>query len=268
MGKKRILVCAGVCTVGLTAAASARMVAANGSAVRTVIPATTPAAPPQFGAAPSRKPFMRAAWDGRRAALVAEHKGLTVQKITNKADRSVIVELRFRSDAVVVAIDARRIVTVSRGGESLRVTSPEALAKLQTLLTGSEAAFAARLLLAERELTSELKPPEMSLLSAAAFVASLMGDVDAPRRLSTRFVEKHLGIFRPVRFDTCWDTYTRESSAAWNDMQACMNEANQDESLINRAYRRVACNAIWLLRAESAWIEYLGCLGPGQLFPN
>ena len=42
----------------------------------------------------------------------------------------------------------------------------------------------------------------------------------------------------------------------------------QDESLLNRAYRRVACNAIWLVRSESAWVEYLGCLGPGQLIPQ
>jgi hypothetical protein len=95
-------------------------------------------------------------------------------------------------------------------------------------------------------------------------VASLVGDLDAPRRLATRFVQKHRGIYRPVRLATCFEQYTAESSAAWNDMQNCMDEANQDPSLFNRAYRRVACNAVWLLRAESAWAEYLGCLGPGQ----
>jgi hypothetical protein len=268
MGINRILVCAAVCVVGLTAAASARMVAGSRPSAMHGAPAIASSAPRQVSAAQARKPVIRGAWDGRRASLVAEHKGLTLQKLTNKTDRSVIFELRFRGDVVVVAIDARRIVTVSRGSGSLKITSPEALGQLQTLLAGSEAAFAARLMLAERELTSDLKAHEMSLLSTAAFLASLMGDIDAPRRLATRFVEKHLGIFRPVRFETCFDAYSRESSAAWNDLQSCMNEANQDESLLNRAYRRVACNAVWLIRSESAWIEYLGCLGLGSLIPN
>jgi hypothetical protein len=65
---------------------------------------------------------------------------------------------------------------------------------------------------------------------------------------------------------TCFDTYTQEASGAWNDMQNCMDEANQDSSIFNRAYRRVACNAVWLVRSESAWVEYLGCLGLGQLY--
>ena len=32
-------------------------------------------------------------------------------------------------------------------------------------------------------------------------------------------------------------------------MQSCMDEANQDGSVLNRAYRRVACNGVWLLRS-------------------
>ena len=48
-------------------------------------------------------------------------------------------------------------------------------------------------------------------------------------------------------------------------MQSCMDEANQDENIFNRAYRRVACNGVWLVRSESAWVEYLACLGLGQL---
>ena len=148
-----------------------------------------------------------------------------------------------------------------------RSTTVEALERVQGLLAGSDAAFAARVLHAERERASDLKAGEMSLLSVTAFVASLTGDIDAPRRLATRFVEKHRGIYRPVNAN-CFETYAQESTAAWNDLQDCMNEANQDESLLQRAYRRVACNAIWLLRAESAWIEYLGCLGPGQLIPD
>jgi hypothetical protein len=259
--------CNGVVWVGLCAAAVLAAEARGLIAAHETSSAATVAAAVQRSA-PARRPTIRGAADARRAWLGAEHKGLVVHKVADREDKSLAIELRFRHDVVSVGIDAGAGVTVSRAGRSLRVTSPEAYGQLQALLAGSEAAFAARLMLAERETASELQAGEMSLLSAAAFVASLAGDVDAPRRLSTRFVEKHRGIYRPVRLRTCFDDYSREATAAWNDMQNCVDEANQDESLLNRAYRRVACNAVWLVRSESAWIEYLGCLGPGQLLPQ
>jgi hypothetical protein len=225
---------------------------------RRAVPAPTPQSPS------SRKPTIRGAADANRAWLGAEHKGLTVQKIGSKADRSVTIELRFRQDFVWIGVDAAGSVTVARGGSSIRVSSPEAYEQLQQLLAGSEAIVASRLLLAERESTSDLQAPEMSLLSTAAFAASLAGDVDAPRRLANRFVEKYRGIYRPVRFRACYDSYVIEVSASWNDMQDCTSEANQDDSLFDRAYRRIACNTLWLFRSETAWFEYLGCLGPAQ----
>jgi hypothetical protein len=252
----------GVCAAALLAGEERGLLAARS----TMEAAAAPVAAVQRSV--TRKPTIRGASDARRAWLGAEHKGLVVQKLANRVDKSLVIELRFRRDAVSVGIDAEAGVTVSRAGRSIHVASPESYASLQELLAGSEAAFAARLMLAERETTSDLQAGEMSLLSAAAFVASLAGDVDAPRRLSARFVERHRGIYRPVRLRTCFDEYASESTAAWNDMQSCVEEANQDESLLNRAYRRVACNAIWLLRSESAWIEFLGCLGPGQLIPQ
>jgi len=217
---------------------------------------------------PSVKPLIRGGADARRAWLGAQYRGLTVNKIANRTDDSLLIELRFLQDSVAIGVDKSGVVTATRGGTSIRVTSPEAFERLQEVLAGSAATFAARVLLAERESTSDLQAGEMSLLSAAAFVASLTGDIDAPRRLATRFVEKHRGIYRHVRLTTCFDDYSSEASAAWNDMQSCVDEADQDESLLQRAYRRVACNAIWLLRSESAWIEYLGCLGPGELIPQ
>jgi hypothetical protein len=213
-------------------------------------------------------PVIRGGADARRAWLTTEHRGLTVNKVANRTDGSLLIELSFRQDSVAIGVDTSGLITASRNGTTIRVTSAEAFERLQQVLAGSEAAFAARVLLAEREATSDLQAGEMSLLSTAAFVASLSGDIDAPRRLATRFVEKHRGIYRLVRLRTCFDNYSSEASAAWNDMQSCMDEANQDDSMFQRAYRRVACNAIWLVRSESAWIEYIGCLGPGQLIPQ
>jgi len=210
------------------------------------------------------RPVIRGGADTKRTWLGAEHRGLIVQKFSNKADGSLAIELHFRQDHISIALNRAGGVAVARAGRRLEVTSVDAYERLQQLLAGSEAAFATRVLLAEREATSDLDAPEMTLLSTAAFVASLVGDVDAPRRLATRFVEKHRGVYRAVRFSTCFEQYATESSAAWNDMQSCMDEANQDPSIFARAYRRVACNAIWLIRSEAAWAEFLGCLGPGQ----
>ena len=226
-------------------------------------PGTRAIAPP--GQQVSRKPQLRGGSDGHRAWLVAQHRGLTLFKIVTKVDRSIAIDLRFREDAVSLAVDGSGAVTVARAGLAVRLTSPEAIEQLQQLLAGSEAIFATRMLLAERESASDLLPHEMSVLAVAAFVASLTGDADAPSRLSNRFVEKHQGIFTRVRYETCFEKYSKESTAAWNDMQACVDEANQAESVWERAYRRTACNGIWLIRSEAAWFEFVGCMGLGGI---
>jgi len=262
-GAVRGLVFVGLCAAAAVAGEARGMLARSAPAAE---PAGVEMPPPQ-GPAGSR-PVLRGGIDGKRAWLGAEHRGLIVRKFADRIDGSMSVEIQYRRDLVSIALNRAGGVAVARGGRRIEVTSVEAYEQLQQLLAGSEAVFAARVMLAEREAVSDLQAAEMSMLSAAAFVAGLVGDVDAPRRLSARFVEKHYGRYRPVRFRTCFDEYAQESSAAWNDMQNCISEANQDESIFNRAYRRVACNAVWLVRSESAWIEYLGCLGPGQLFPQ
>ena len=263
-------VCVGVWALSITAEAAAPAWPAGAGVTAAALPlrpalASAPTAGlGQVRQAP-RKPTIGGAADARRAWLGAEHRGLTVQKTSNRVDGSLTIDLRYGQDFVSIGIDVTGAVAVSRHGRQIRVATAEELAQVQRVLSGSEAAVATRFLLAEREAVSDLNAGEMSLLSAAAFVASLLGDIDAPRRLAARFAAKQGGI-RPVRMQNCYDTYASEVSASWNDMQACMDEANQDSSILNRAYRRVACNGVWLLRSESAWIEYLGCLGPGQIF--
>jgi hypothetical protein len=216
------------------------------------------------GAAASQPsgPAIKGHADGRRALLTAVYKGLAVIKTSDRADGSMTIDLRYGRDTVTVFLDKAGTATVARGGHTVSVDSPEALRQLQQLLNGSDAIFAVRALLSERETTSDLKAPEYSLLATAAFVASLVGDADAPRRLASRFVEKHRGIFRPVRFKGCWDDYSSEVTESWNDLQSCMDEANQSDSFFSGSYRRVACNAVWLLRSESAWFEYIQCMNP------
>lgn len=211
----------------------------------------------------AKKPEITGGVDGKKAWMAAAYKGLVVKKASSQAGRTIAVDLQYHDDQVSILIDENRIVTVVRGGTAVVLSGPESIARVQELLGGSMAVFATRAMLADRETRSDLKAPEMSLLSTAAFVAALVGDTDAPRRLTTRFVEKYRGVFRPVRFAaTCWDHYTGETVAAWDDLQGCMDEANQDESFLNGAYRRIACNILWVGRTESAWFQYLSCISP------
>lgn len=213
-------------------------------------------------------PSIRGGKDGNRGWMVASHRGLLLQKVVqvgNHRAESIALEIRFGGDAISVRVNAAGVATVVRGGRRVAVASPEALTQLQALLAGSEAVAAVRLFLAERETVSELKPSEMSLLSAASFVAALAGDVDAPRRLVARFAARHRGPLRPVWLRSCWMDYSDEVGSSWNDMQDCVSEAGDADGAFTRAYRRGACNAVWLLRSESAWFEYAHCMGGNLL---
>jgi hypothetical protein len=215
------------------------------------------AAPPQRdrGAAISGGHDKKSAW------LVADYRELHLRKRTDRTTKTTVIELRAGNDLVTVTV-VNGSVSVSRNSHAVVLDSAEAMESLQHLLGGSLAVFATRAMLSELESSSALKAPDMSLLAAAAYVASLVGDLDAPRRIADRFVEKHRGIYRQVRANgTCWGEYTTETTAAWDDLQACMADANE-KSFFRAAYERIACNTIWLGRSESAWFEYLNCLSP------
>jgi hypothetical protein len=120
--------------------------------------------------------------------------------------------------------------------------------------------FRARMMLSRLEGTSKLEAPEMSLLSVVAFAATLTGETGAPLRLADRFMARHHGIIRPIRF-SCWSSYSSEVNSAWNDYEGCITEADEGSALF--AYiREQACVGTWVLRSESAWFEYLACLSP------
>jgi hypothetical protein len=205
-----------------------------------------------------------------RAWMDATYRGLQVRKTAVKSEQAAAVELALGADVVRVVI-VRGTLFVTRGGRTIAVDSPQALERLQRLLAGSTAVFAARALLSELEQASALKAPEMALLSSIALVASLVGDTEAPRRLADRFVERHRGIFRQIRHDddeaSCWSSYTTEVTSAWDELQACMQDA-EDDGLFSGAWQRIACNATWAMRGESAWFEYLKCLSPLGSIPK
>jgi hypothetical protein len=209
----------------------------------------------------ARRAEIHGGHDKSAAWMVASYRELQLRKRTDKVTRELAVEIRAGGDVVSFALGAS--LTVTRGSAQVTVDSADALRSLQDLLGTSSAVFALRVMLSELEPVSVLDAPEMSLLSTAAFVASLVGDTGAPQRLADRFVEKHRGLLRQVRLPSgnCWSAYSGETTAAWNDLQDCMDDANERD-FFRAAYERIACNAVWLLRTESAWFEYLNCLSP------
>ena len=212
---------------------------------------------------PARAAAIAGGHDQGGAWLVAEYRDFQLRKRGDRATKTIAIELRVAADVVAITAGPQG-VTVTRGDRRIVVDSAEALQSVQELLGSSPAVFGARGMLSELEAVSTLNVPEMSLLSAAAFVASLVGDTEATQRVADRFVEKHRGLYRQVRLPSssgCWATYSAEVTASWNELQDCMADAD-DKEFFRAAYERIACNTIWLLRSESAYFEYLNCLSP------
>jgi hypothetical protein len=193
-----------------------------------------------------------------RGWLVADYGDLQVRKFTTRGGASVI-EFRSADDEVVFSVAPEKSV-VRRGESTQPLGVRESMPQVHQLLAASPALFRARVMLSRLERTSKLDAAEMSLLSAVAYVATLTGDTGAPLRLADRFMAKHHGVIRPIRF-SCWSSYSSEVNASWNDYESCITEADQGSSMLIYI-REQACVGVWVLRSESAWFEYLGCLSP------
>ena len=202
----------------------------------------------------------------QRVWLTASYDGLSIRKFTAKGGASVI-EFSYGDDTVVISL-SRDQLSIGRKGVAREFKGQRSMEDIQALLGASPAVYRTRLMLSQLERTSALKAGTMSVLSAAALLASLTGDVDAPARLSERFLEKHRRGYALVRAvvsrsddeDSCWSSYTKETEAAWKSQESCVKEQTELgwfllDSRIN------ACMTVWFLRAESAWFEFLKCTG-------
>lgn len=209
-----------------------------------------------------RVPEFTAGLDKRSGTgwLIARYGDLQIKK-TALGRRAVTIDLTHQNDTVTLSVVEGK-TSVARNGRTLEINGPDALRSVQELLAASPAMFAARVFLSEREVLSTFRPAEMSTLAAAAFAVSLTGDTNAPLRIADRFMLRHRGLFRPILLgESCWSAYSDEVSASWNELQGCMADA-EDDGFWSGAWQRSACNAVWLLRSESAWFEYLGCVSP------
>jgi len=216
-----------------------------------------------------RRPTITGGQDSKSAWMVAGYRQLQVRKRSFREPQQIVTELRAGSDVVNLTVSPEA-VTVTRNGRTIVIDSAQAMESLQQLLGGSAAVFATKMLLSELEAESDLEAPEMSLLSVAAFVASLVGDIEAPRRLSDRFVAKHRGLLRQIGGGgngSCWSNYTVELTGAWGELQTCMDES-RDDPWWWAPIQRLSCNGIWLMRSESAWFEYLKCVSPMSNLPH
>ena len=211
--------------------------------------------------------------EASRVWLTAEYDGLSIRKFTAKGGSSVM-EFTYGDDVVVISLSKER-VSIGRNGVAHEFRTAASLEALQGILGGSAAMYHTRLMLSQLERTSELKAGSMSLLSAAAFAAALTGDVNAPARLSERFVQKYRAGFKTVRAaaraaddgGSCWSSYSKEVDAAMTDLGNCISEAEQG-ALWLMNFRVGCCLGTWTLRAESAWFEYLKCLSPLSIAPK
>ena len=234
---------------------AAMMLPATAAAAREPVAATLPAA------------VVTGGHDTRSSWLHADYRELQLRARTDRGTRALAITLRVGADIVKVQV-APESVAVARGSRFIVVDSPEALQAVQELLGGSAAIFGLKSMLSDLEPVSRLTAPDMALLSTAAFVAALVGDVGAPQRIADRFMERHRGIYRQARESgKCWSDYSAETSAAWTALEDCMKDADAKD-FFRAAYERLACNAVWIMRAESAWFEYLKCLSPLTVIPQ
>ena len=243
--------------------------------VLSLLPATAMAAAPEEGAVcmvteavqtPHGRMKIVGGAEPNRVWVVADYNGLQIRKFTAKGGRSVI-ELKHQDDAVILSLAPAKS-TVTRGGRTVTMGTPEAIEAIRELVGSSPAMFHARLALSRYEQVSDLKGPSMSVLAALAVAATLTGDVDAPGRLTARFLERHRGLLRRIRDDgSCWTSYEKEVDAAATEWEDCVRNAlNGAWWLANT--RVQLCGVSWLLRAESAWFELGKCNGTLGLIPK
>lgn len=207
------------------------------------------------------EPSIRVGADTDRVWLESTIDGLRVRKFTQKGGASVL-ELQHGRESVVISVSPGRL-SVLRNGTTATVdpADPQSIEAIQSLLAASRAVLQARRVFSRLERRSSLKGPQMSLVTSLAFVASLLGDVEAPSRLSDRFGGLHAGRVRPVRLGaSCWTNYTTEVMAAQDDLAHCLVEAAEG-SVFLRSFRETGCEITWILRVESAWFELIKCSG-------
>lgn len=197
--------------------------------------------------------------DQKRGWVTAEYGDLRIRKFTTPGEGSM-VEFGHGEDLVVFELAGTK-GTIVRNGKRVDLGSGAPAEGVQRLLGDSPALYHTRVMLSQLEEASAITPPEMTVLTAAAFAAAVTGDKSAPLRVSERFLGRHGGGLRMVRFvpgASCSSEYSGEVTDAWDDMMSCKGAAV--DSWIWQI-KMTLCELEWIARVESAWFEYLKCVG-------
>jgi hypothetical protein len=180
--------------------------------------------------------------------------------VMKKVSRSGTYTLRLQrgSDAVEIRAD-RNSVTVSRGGEAVRVVleaaGEEDLAAVRVLLAGSRGVRGLRVLGAGLGAGAVRSPGGLALVLADAFVGLLDGDVAAVHRLAERLASGRPAARLVSSPEGCYERWEGEVIRAWDDYERCL------AVYPSIGLWRDACGVRWIMWAESAWFSFLTCAG-------
>jgi len=194
--------------------------------------------------------------DGVRLDLTAGP--LTVRK-TAWSNGNLEVWIRLARDEFQMSRRGN-LLHVARGGQGFDVDleAPDAgdLARIRQVLSDSPA------IRQFRALRSVLAPGFVKHAAGAGVVvldgvlAILSGEMPvAQPMMATLAAADGTGIGEgdEIAGPSCWEAYTTETNAAWVDYVACISEFAWYNPI------REVCAFVWVLRAESAWFQFLGC---------
>ena len=145
----------------------------------------------------------------------------------------------------------------------------EELAKIRALLAGSRAIKRYRGLAAALEARHDQSPEAYGVILGGAVIGWIDGDAAAPVRLARRIAGMsappagrgagdRAGLMFQVDGGDCWSDYEQLINDAWNDVTSCMSYAFQQSAWWQPFFMNT-CTAVWVIRSEGYWFEYLSC---------
>jgi hypothetical protein len=235
----------------------------TGSACRATTPAdgrVTPVAVPVTGtdvvdASTGLSMSIRSGNAGNVDVRATGH-GLDVYKSV-RPDGTYSVRVAGNGDSVVV-VSSTSSVAVSRGKRSARLDltrrEKRGGAEAAQLLAGSPALSLFRAAVGRLSPAVRRTPAGVALVLTDIALRVLQGDPDAVERLRA---DGQLGEARPVnvayRMRDCWGSFEGAVIDAWSSYVGCVYDFEWYSPW------REVCSMVWLLRAESAWAQFLGC---------
>jgi hypothetical protein len=225
-----------------------------------------PLAPAQAGERRIERTELIDADSGAELRLTAKAGGaLRASLVWSELDVSKVVQpngdfhvrIAGRQDLVVLIRTGNRL-RVTRGDQTavMRIdqTDEEGLDRVQHVLAGSYAVRAFRAVTHRLGQDSRESAPGIALENLGALLGVVLGEPGAADRLAPkrteggRLARAACGLER-----SCYSAYEIEVTNAWGDFSQCVYDV--------RWYPGVqeVCAFTWVLRAESAWFQFIGC---------